>query len=346
MNEEQPPKKDAVLNDAWQKFADYDQNSNNQQKSFNHLQFWILFLGFMASLLALVHTQLVKISPIIPTSHWVEIILRDAVIITPVTISILMTIINLFKSGNKWLPLRRAAEEIKSGIYSYRTLSQFPPVAGEGLENSDSGIQWTNILRAKLSQVDTSLMGTDVSKMALKVYEGNLPPPMKKPKKKEDNDKKEEEDDGFSMLTPAQYIKVRLSDQLNFYTTKAVKMERKLRQCQWYIVVFGGIGTFLAAIGLQLWVALTTTLVGIFTTFLEYRQIENNLMIYNQARYSLIHIKGWWSDLADEQKKVPKNIRQLVDSTEKVLQSELSRWVQNMQTAVEELAKQKETENG
>jgi len=86
--------------------------------------------------------------------------------------------------------------------------------------------------------------------------------------------------------------------------------------------------------------------VGIFTTSLEYRQVDNNLMIYNQARYSLIHIKGWWSDLPDEQKKDPKNIRQLVDSTEKVLQSELSRWVQNMQTVLENLrATQKETKN-
>jgi hypothetical protein len=122
-------------------------------------------------------------------------------------------------------------------------------------------------------------------------------------------------------------------------------MERQLRLFQWLIVVFGGIGTLLAAVGLQLWVALTVTLVGIFTTFLEYRQVDNNLMIYNQAKYSLIHVKGWWSDLSAAQKKNPGNIRQLVDSTEKVLQSELSRWVQNMQTALEGLrAKQAEKE--
>jgi hypothetical protein len=336
VNKEKSSKHDAVLTDAWQKFEDYDQISINQKKSFNHLQFWILFFGGLASFLALLHTQLTKISTF-PLSHWVEMILRYTVIAAPVMVSILMTITNLFKSGNKWLPLRRAAEEIKSGIYSYRILSQFSTgTAGEGGENSGPGIQWTNTLRQKLSQVDSWLMETDVSKMAL----------IKKPKKKrkKDEDKKEEKDDRFSMLTPDQYIQFRLLDQVNNYYRKKTKdMEWQLKLCQWLIVVFGGTGTFLAAIGWQLWVALTTTLVGIFTTFLEYRQIENNLMIYNQARYSLMHIKGWWSDLPDKQKKDPGNIRQLVDSTEKVLQSELSRWVQNMQTALEDLrTKQKE----
>jgi hypothetical protein len=338
VNEEQSPKHDAVLNDAWQKYEDYDQISINQKESFSRLQFWILFLGGLASLLALVHTQLIKISSIFPENHWVEIILRYAVIAAPVMVSILMTVTNLFKPSNKWLPLRRAAEEIKSGIYSYRTLSHFPP-AEVSPENSDSGDQGKNNLRQKLSQVDSWLMETDVSKMAL----------IKKPKKKKkkEEEKEEEKDDRFSMLTPDQYIQLRLLDQFDYYTRSTQKKERQLKLCQWLIVVFGGIGTFLAAIGWQLWVALTTSLVGIFTTYLEYRQIENNLMIYNQARYALIHIKGWWSDLPDEQKKDPKNIRQLVDSTEKVLQSELSRWVQNMQKAVEDLqAKQKETKNG
>lgn len=336
MNEEQSPKQEAVLTDAWQKFADYDMSSIKQQNSFNALQFWILLLGGLASLLALTHTQLVEISKILPEKNYLEIILRYIVIITPVTISILMTITNLFKPANKWLPLRRAAEEIKSEIYHYRTLSNLPPAEGEGTEDSNSGVQRKDILREKLSQVGSWLMETDVSKMALGEYKGKLPPYM-------DESPGADKDDGFSSLTPEQYLKVRLGDQVNYYTKRTKKMEGQLRRCQWYIVIFGGIGTFLAAIGLQLWVALATTLVGIFTTFLEYRQVENNLMIYNQTKHSLMHIKGWWSDLTDAQKKDPGNIRQLIDSTEKVLQSELSRWVQNMQTALEGLrAKQKE----
>jgi hypothetical protein len=337
MNEEQSSKQEAVLTDAWQMFANYDLNSLNQQKSFNRLQFWILLLGGLATILALVHTQLVKISSIFPANHWVEITLRYAVIAAPITLSILMTITNLFKPGNKWLPLRRAAEEIKSGIYSFRTFSQLPP-AEESPANSDPGNQGKNNLRQKLSQVDTWLMETDVSKMALEEYKKSLPPYM-------DESPEADKDDGFSPLTPDRYLEVRLIDQVAYYTKRTKKMERQLKLFQWLIVVFGGIGTLLAAVGLQLWVALTVTLVGIFTTFLEYRQVDNNLMIYNQAKYSLIHVKGWWSDLSDAQKKDPGNIRQLVDSTEKVLQSELSRWVQNMQTALEGLrAKQAEKE--
>lgn len=332
MNSEESKKNEPLLKDAWQRFADYDLNSENQQKSFTRLQFWILFFGGAASFLALLHAQLFGISS--PSSRTVpELILRGAVILTPVTISILMTASNIFKPGSKWIPLRRAAEEIKSEIYSYRTLSHLKFLDVTQIP----AITWEQKLRKKIDRVSGWLMETDVSKTALKKYEGSLPPDM---------DEASQSDDGFSPLTAGQYLDIRLGDQLRFYQNRTMKFTRKMKKCQWAVVIFGGIGTFLAAIGVELWVPLTTTLVGIFTSYLEYRQLENNLMIYNQAKHSLLEIKGWWSDLTDDMRKNAGNIKDLVETTEKILQSELSRWVQNMESALQELRAKQAAKEG
>jgi hypothetical protein len=113
-----------------------------------------------------------------------------------------------------------------------------------------------------------------------------------------------------------------------------------LTRLQWLIYIIGGLGTFLAAVGLQLWVALTTTLIGVLTTFLEYRQIENTLMKYNQAATNLDNIKAWWMALSPGEQQKPDNIDKLVGSTETILQSELTGWVQQMEGALAKISKQ------
>jgi hypothetical protein len=331
MNAEQleVDKKDPLLRDAWKDFADYDLNAGIQQDNFRLLQFWILLLSGLASLVALSYTQLVELSGL-HLSIYLKTALRWLVIVTPVSMSILVTASNIFKPGGKWVPLRKAAEDIKSEIYRYRTLAHLPAADDPGSQPYQGSAQ----LREKISQVSGWLMETEISTTAIHQYKGSLPPRM---------DKAKDGDDGFSPMTPDRYIEIRLGDQLSYYTSRTAKLARQLKQCQWLIVVFGGIGTFLAAIGLELWVALATTLVGIFTTSLEYRQLENNLKVYNQARHSLKQVAGWWSDLPPEQKEQTANISKLVDSTEQVLQSELSRWIKNMETALDALkAKQAE----
>ncbi|MGC2570997.1 MAG: SLATT domain-containing protein [Candidatus Nitrosopolaris sp.] len=117
-------------------------------------------------------------------------------------------------------------------------------------------------------------------------------------------------------------------------------MSQTLTKLQSLIYVIGGIGTFLAAVGLQLWVALTTTLIGVLTTFLEYRQLENNLMKNNQAATSLDDIKVWWVALSSEEKVKSENVDKLVGSAETILQGELASWVQQMENALAKITKQ------
>jgi hypothetical protein len=323
VSENKTQETEGVLRDAWQKFADYDMNSIRIQESFRRWQFWILVLGGLVTLLALLHTQLFEVSDIKKLT-WLNDGLHYSIIITPILISIMVTASNHFKPGKKWIFLRRAAEEIKGEIYRYRTLSPLP----SGEPPQPQRAKGKTKLRAKINQVTNWLMETEVSTVSIKEYKGDFPPYMEHASDK---------DDAFSDMNADRYIKFRLGDQLNFYQKKARQFEIKLKWLQWLIFILGGVGTFLAAIGVELWVPMATSLVGIFTTYLEYMQVEGNLMIYNQAKYALEGIKGWWSDLSAQQQGTFENIQKLVNSTEAVLQSELSRWIQNMVSALEKL---------
>ncbi|MCK4765914.1 MAG: SLATT domain-containing protein, partial [Candidatus Aminicenantes bacterium] len=121
------------------------------------------------------------------------------------------------------------------------------------------------------------------------------------------------------------------------YRGKTGKLAKKLKILHSLIYIFGGLGTLLAAVKLTLWVAVTTAIVGIFITFLEYKQVEHNLMIYNQAVTALSNLKTRWLALPQEQKKEQQHIRRLVEGVEQILRSEQSRWLENMETALERL---------
>jgi hypothetical protein len=68
--------------------------------------------------------------------------------------------------------------------------------------------------------------------------------------------------------------------------------------------------------------------------------VEMTLTQYNQAKTNLEGVRDWWMALAAEEQSDQKNIDLLVDHAEKVLESELTGWVQQMQDALAELRKE------
>src|SRR4029079_11384004 len=104
--------------------------------------------------------------------------------------------------------------------------------------------------------------------------------------------------------------------------------EKQIKQTQVAILVAGGVGTLLAAVGVQLWVALTTALATALTAWLASRQPDETLVRYNQSGADLANVRDWWTKLSPAAKRNPKNIDQLVEFTEKVLETETSGWVQ------------------
>jgi len=307
-----------LLEWAWTRFGCFDREAN-QLKSFAiNMQRLILVLGGLAAFFALAQTELVNLE-IIDKTSWIKKFLHLLVIVLPITVSILVTNINRFKPGSKWIQLRAGAEGIKREIFLYRVhRSLFNPADNDPRAVDD------RIVAENINSLCNRLIQTDISRMALPRYEGSLPPP----------DAVKKEDSGFDLLTAEKYVKFRLEDQLNYCRNRNRNQYRQLKRLEALIYISGGLGTLLAAVGFDPWVALTTTLVGSLTTYLEYRQLENNIMLSNQTGFSLENILGWWLQLTDSKKEDKENIYKLVNDTEDILMTEHKKWVQQMEEGV------------
>jgi len=318
---------------AWERFALYDANAISQQDSFKKMQKMILYLGVFVTLLVLIQS---RIQAPIQLSIWVmkddglllDTALHYIIIVIPITISILIAAANRFKAGNKWVLLRASAEAIKREIFLCRSGVKIHT------DQQTSQLSHEGKLANVLEYITRQLMQTDVNQAALHPYKGKIPPDM---------DSAAGKDDGLSFLTPERYITIRLRDQLTYYQDKTNKLERDLKRYQWSIYILGGTGTFLAAVGLEIWIALTISIVGALTIFLEYQQIENTLTNYNQTATDLTNIRMWWTALSEYEKTDQGNISKLVEHTETVLQGELTGWIVRMEDA---LAKLREQQSG
>jgi hypothetical protein len=315
-----------LLHDAWQRFATYDANGGRLQKAFKNIQFWILALGLIAVFLAVFEKEgqeLVRHQQMLHNAlGW----LRYPIIVIPIVTAILLAYYNKFRPATKWILLRGSAEAIKREIYRYRSRT------GDYSKDRLTTNSRDDVFHERIEPVSRRLMQTDVNHGALKPYDGPLPP----------KEVAQENDDGFSFLTPERYIELRLEDQLNYYSNKTPKLETQIKQMQVAILVAGGAGTLLAAIHAELWVALTTALATALTTWLASHQLDETLVRYNQSAADLANVRDWWTKLSPAAKRNLNNIDQLVEVTEKVLETELSGWVQRMENALAQLKTEEE----
>lgn len=342
-------REDATLRTAWEMFALYDFNANRQGKEFNILQNTILTMGVVATFLALLkktlHDDVLvtmlkwffgwfhKIVPfweldsdqiIYISQLFFEIFdqsLYYVIVLFPIVIATLIAAANQFSSGNKWIFLRSSAETIKRHIYRYRTRADvFGPEQIGDVTREAKLAEKVKFIRSQLNQ-------TEVNLSALIPYKGPVPPKYGAA----------EGDDGFSPLTPEKYVAFRLEDQLKYYSSKTVKIEKQLKKYQWYIYIMSGVGTLLAAMEWEWWIALTTCMVASLTTYMEYQQLENKLIQFNQGATDLANVKSWWMALSAEEQANLKYIDMLVMQTERILETENSSWMSDMQDAIEQL---------
>lgn len=328
--EEKKEEKNSVLDWAWNRFALYESNSDQLKKNFSRFQIWILVLGALTTLLALSQAQLGMLGWISEGSRWHKVF-QYTIVAFPVIVSVLIAASNRFKPGGKYVLLRSAAEGIKREIFSYRVRAAYPGSRLEGSEEQSND----EILVAKVNQLSAHLMQTEVNSEGLAEYTGTVPPQYSTA----------QGDDGFGPLTIEDYMKFRLTDQANYYLTKTRKLSKKQNKLYWAIIIFGGLGTLLAAVGLELWVAMTASLVGVYTTYMEYQQIDNTIVLQNQTMASLSEIRSGWEVLPADAKTKPERILGLVDKSENVLMAEHSKWLQQMEDAMASLREKNEEES-
>ena len=314
---------DTVLQVAWRRFNLYDYNATRQQHQFHLLQLAILGFGILGTTLALIQKQLGFPSELPKLDFSIPFFLHYLIVLVPITTTILLAAANRFNAGTKWILLRTAAEEIKLEIFRYRAQAEiYSPANATSPEIKFS---------EKLRTIAKDLVQTEVNVSSLHQPNQDIIPPQ---------NSVAPDDDGLSALSPESYINNRLEDQLNYYTNKVKKLEKRLKTLQWSIYIIGGLGTFLAAAGLELWIALTTAFVTALTTHMEYQQIESTLIKYNQSATDLFSVCTWWIALSETEQAKQYNIDQLVGQTERILQSEFRGWMKEMQETLADLKKQ------
>ncbi len=321
------------LDSAWNWYDDLDKAAICIQDSFSNMQNWLLILSVIATLLAIAWKVSLPWGYLGPevTAFAVKygpayrLLLKWVVILVPITISVLTAMNNRFRAGNKWILFRAAAEAIKREIFRYR--AQAGVYSDEQCKQSSRDSK----LASKVKDITESLFKGEVNKT-------NVVRKEKQPAEREDKQLAGRS----SFLTADDYITQRVQDQINYFLKKTRKLDRRLRFMHTAILIFGAVGTFLAAIGVPIWVALTTTVATVLTTKLEIDQVENSLVQYNVALTSLRNVASWWSSLSPWERSRRRNIDVLVDQSEKILEGEMAGWVQQMQSTLEKLTERED----
>lgn len=316
---------------AWGRFALYDHNSKLYRDQFRSMQRWIMRLGLSATIIVLTLTQFKDLFAwtlpflFLGRSFTLHDLVRLPVIALPISISVLIAWSNRFNPGSKYILLRAAAERVKGEIYTYRTRAGIYADDKKDERKNLSPEAW---LQKIVEDIGRGLLQTDVKDSAMKPYQGPLPPAM---------DAAVSPDDGFSDLAAERYDQVRLEDQISFHRYKVGKLSTTLHRYQWMIYIIGGMGTFLAAIGLELWIALTAAMAAAFTTMLQYDQVEFTMARNTQTLLELQNIRAWWRALSPAEKAMSTNRTFFVDTAEKTLSEENVAWVRQMSDAVNDL---------
>ena len=300
---------------AWRTFATYDALATRLRRGFERMQRWILALGLLGTLVALLYQELGT-----AMLHW-------AAVAAPLIVSTLIALAGRRAAGKRWVLLRAAAESIKAEIFRYRTRTG---VYNEALLPAGDPAARPRVLAAQLDAIEASLIQTEASSAPLTPYDGPLPPDMYGAGR---------DDDGLSALDPDAYLRIRVGDQLAYYHERIRHLDRQRNVLQVLALASGGAGAIVAAAGFEIWIALTTAISAAALSYLAVLQVDNTIVAYNRGRGDspAWSASGLRAERADSE---PTVFDRLVDRSEAVLATELGGWVQQMHEALEQLQTQ------
>ncbi|MEU6238076.1 DUF4231 domain-containing protein [Kitasatospora sp. NPDC047058] len=309
-----------ALKAAWRTFATYDRLASRLRRAFQRFQALILALGVFATLLALIDAEIGG-----RTLHWV-------VVVAPVTVSVLIAWTSRRASGQRWIALRSAAEDVKAEIYRHRALTcAYASERGRG----HTSLQRRRQLLESLGAIESRLVRTEAGTAPLSPYVGPLPPELYGAGRT---------DDGLSPLTAERYVEIRVGDQIAYYYQRLRQLDRLRTGLQALAITAGGAGTLLAAIGIDPWIGFTGGLSTAALAGLGYLQADSTIIAYNRAAADLEVLRGDWEARRPHERRGPNPVVELVRRTETILARERSGWVHQMNEALQELRERQEAE--
>ncbi|MEP7288127.1 MAG: DUF4231 domain-containing protein [Chloroflexota bacterium] len=317
---------DQALLAAWRRFLDYDSASVIQKLNHNSTRRTIIILGFAASTLAVISTFVRN--PVDPSIVTVANILRVVLILIPAIMAGLMTYAVTFSPSLSWLAYRIGAELVRRDIYMYRmqageyaTLSPVDQQTTllQHLQDADKRVH-------RIGVPDPYIQATimDVPKIILgKTNDPN--------------------DDGFSSLSVDQYIAYRVYKQKDWYLVKSRDDYDKMRRWRIGVIVATGMSAVVAALGWEVWVAVTTAFSVALATYMDLKMFGRNYPIYHPIANLLEIELDAWSILPPEDQANPAKSSMFVKRVEDLFQSERDQWteqaIQTQQAIEQSLSK-------
>ncbi len=307
-----------VLELAWKRFAELNENSMKHQDDYMKQRRIIIVLAVLATLFAIIvdgYGDFIGAWKVFdfPVGTIVEWIFQLLLIMTPIVSSAIAAFSNKFQQGAKYLAMRGAAEEILKEIYTYRTV----------LQGESDRHKWLN---ERLGTIQRNMFKAVSGELVLKPYKGNVPPYY------DPDPVNGYGDPGFTDITAEEYMEYRLEDQLAWHIKKIQTLQTERKRIQILILLFGGLGALLAALGpgFSIWVALTSSLVGAYVGWEELRGLDLRVTNYSRVILELNLIRDTWLTL-DEREKTGEEAIKLIRGTEKILWTQHSQFLKAMQ---------------
>lgn len=333
------PVNDSLLKSAWERQRVYSRNATAAQARFFGFRRCISWLNVTIIFLSIIYSEVPEF----------EESTGRVLIVLPILVSGLLAYAVKYDRGNNWLLLRGNAEAMKTEIFYYLT------EVGEYSRRRDE------VLAYRLKLISERLKGSAVHQAALSPFEeekwiqgvlGRLVQTIRRTvnhyyckicDKVVGHHMSVESFKPQQNLLPEQYVSSRLEAQFDWYRRKSRQLSRQLQIFQSFVYLFGGLGTLLAALGYQAWVATTTAVTGAIVNYLEFKRVESTLVGYNQTADTLYDIRTWWISLPTAEQQRWKNFELLVKGTEETIRSEHTSWLHDMQDKLAQIYGQTDT---
>lgn len=118
---------------------------------------------------------------------------------------------------------------------------------------------------------------------------------------------------------PVSYMDQRLKPILEAVRINAFLMGQRIHLSRILIYVTGAAGTFLAAIGVNTWVAFTTALTLGLTNYSGVRGSQYRMSLLNELWSDLDSIFAWWKSLSDCEQANPANFERMIVTAEEFI---------------------------
>jgi hypothetical protein len=186
------------------------------------------------------------------------------------------------------------------------------------------------VLASRLDKIQTRLVHGEGGTGSLAAYAGPLPP-----------DADRTGDDGLEPLDAERYLELRVEDQMRYYQNRIRLLDRRRIALQTLAILASGAGALVAAVGAEIWVALTAAASAAPLAYLAHLQVDNTIVAYNQSAARLEGVLRWWHGRPPEG-RTPQAFGELVAETEAGMAAERGGWVEQMTEALRELQTRQE----